>query len=81
MSYVEPLSPRNKDMINRRHVQGINDDFTKYTTLQCSSGGFTKHSYPMKYWPLKTNLMLVYSIYKGLVYATVFIESNKFQYF
>lgn len=35
----------------------------------------------MKYWALKTNFMLVYSIYKGLVYATVFIESNKFQYF
>lgn len=33
MSYVEPLSPHNKDMINRRHVKEINDDFTKYTTL------------------------------------------------
>lgn len=32
-------------------------------------------------WALKKKLMLVYSIYNGLVYATVFIESNEYQYF
>lgn len=81
MSYVEPLSPRKKSYELTRHDKGTDDEFTKYAILQYNSGSCKQHSYLTKYWALKAILMLVYNIYNDLEYATVFIESNKFQYF
>lgn len=81
MSYVEPLSPRKKRYeLTEDILKGLMMNLLNM--LHCNTILMVvKSTNPMKYWALKTNLMLVYNIYNDLIYATVFIESNELQYF